>query len=638
MAVELLGDDTAWMQATDVLLGRPGDAGVNGLYAALPTLAPDRRAAVIHRLGIRRDTRTVSRLARHAESSDPAIATAALTALGDIGSVEAAKVLAMQPPGDTTYDACLRASSRLAEDGETEAAVSLYSLVWNAPKARPWQRAAALVGLAGVRPGQTVDIVRAHLASPDRHLRNGAARALLQLDASALAAMRAGYPSFDTPTRLALLHAWATQGVRAAEPEFLDALGQMNDVLQAAAVRGLRRVGSVAAVAPLLDTALENKDLARDAIATLARIPGEDMVETLYAAIDDPDPERAARAIEVVGLRRPPGYLDRLVLVMQQDRRGPFRETITVLRNAATPAQIPALRTGLLSAPADRARDLALALVAISQRQDDPQACLAKILDPEPELAGTARAAMLNALPALGGDRALDFVVAIRDEPSVRALIKWPDEAAVKPLLAILEDPETEEDLRKLVVAGLVPYAKRILPADRQVRVLRLALDQVAEESLRSGLLQTLADLSSVNLARGKPVTASDPHQGGNTPALAVDGDPATYWGCATSPTSLTVDLESVQTLARIRVITYHADRRFYQYQAAVSADGRSWMPVADMTANTTLATEAGTTHRFAPTPARYLRVTMLKNSANPGMHICELEAYSATPTEEQTP
>jgi hypothetical protein len=46
------------------------------------------------------------------------------------------------------------------------------------------------------------------------------------------------------------------------------------------------------------------------------------------------------------------------------------------------------------------------------------------------------------------------------------------------------------------------------------------------------------------------------------------------------------------------------------------------------MSRNTELAAEQGTTHRFTPAKARYVRVTMLKNSANPGMHIVELEVY----------
>jgi len=35
---------------------------------------------------------------------------------------------------------------------------------------------------------------------------------------------------------------------------------------------------------------------------------------------------------------------------------------------------------------------------------------------------------------------------------------------------------------------------------------------------------------------------------------------------------------------------------------------------------------------------ARYIRVTMLKNSANPGMHIAEIQAFDWLPQEVEKP
>ena len=49
---------------------------------------------------------------------------------------------------------------------------------------------------------------------------------------------------------------------------------------------------------------------------------------------------------------------------------------------------------------------------------------------------------------------------------------------------------------------------------------------------------------------------------------------------------------------------------------------------MADASKNRTVATEHGYAHPFPPVAARYIRVTMLRNSANPGLHIIELRAY----------
>ena len=53
--------------------------------------------------------------------------------------------------------------------------------------------------------------------------------------------------------------------------------------------------------------------------------------------------------------------------------------------------------------------------------------------------------------------------------------------------------------------------------------------------------------------------------------------------------------------------------------------DGKQWKKVLDFSKNTVPATAAGYSGKFEPTEARYVRVNMLKNSANPSVHIVEL-------------
>ena len=59
-----------------------------------------------------------------------------------------------------------------------------------------------------------------------------------------------------------------------------------------------------------------------------------------------------------------------------------------------------------------------------------------------------------------------------------------------------------------------------------------------------------------------------------------------------------------------------------------VSTDGRSWTTVVDASGNKIRATQSGYRHKIEPVDARYIRVNMLKNSANPGVHIVEFRAY----------
>jgi hypothetical protein len=133
------------------------------------------------------------------------------------------------------------------------------------------------------------------------------------------------------------------------------------------------------------------------------------------------------------------------------------------------------------------------------------------------------------------------------------------------------------------------------------------------------------------SLATGKPIESSAGHQGPNIPANAVDGKLGNEsgWHCGESPASLTIDLEAEHPINRVQLFPYHDGGRSYQYRIEASLDGQVWTTVADGAQNTTRASAEGHEHRFAVTPARYVRVVMLKNSANPGVHVNEVLVFA---------
>jgi hexosaminidase len=133
------------------------------------------------------------------------------------------------------------------------------------------------------------------------------------------------------------------------------------------------------------------------------------------------------------------------------------------------------------------------------------------------------------------------------------------------------------------------------------------------------------------NLATGKPVTVgpAPDRKDGWFAKVAVDGffdDAGGHWASdGPAPQWLQVDLEKVRPIDFINVITYWDGGRYYQWTAEVSADGQTWKKVLDFSENKTPATAKGYSGKFARTEARYVRINMLKNSANPSVHIVEL-------------
>ena len=132
------------------------------------------------------------------------------------------------------------------------------------------------------------------------------------------------------------------------------------------------------------------------------------------------------------------------------------------------------------------------------------------------------------------------------------------------------------------------------------------------------------------NLAAKKPVTVgpAPDRTDGWFARIAVDGradDVGSHWASAgPAPQWLQIDLEKVYPVDSIKVITYYDGSRYYHLNAEVSPDGKTWQKVLEFK-NTDPATAVGYSGTFPKTDARYVRINMLKNSANPFVHIVEV-------------
>lgn len=133
------------------------------------------------------------------------------------------------------------------------------------------------------------------------------------------------------------------------------------------------------------------------------------------------------------------------------------------------------------------------------------------------------------------------------------------------------------------------------------------------------------------NLATNRPVTVgpSPDRTDAWAARVAVDGqfnDAGKHWASeGAAPQWLQVDLGKPTPINFINVITYWDGNRYYQWNAETSLDGKAWTQVLDFSKNTKPATSEGYSGKFALTTARYVRINMLKNSANPYVHIVEL-------------
>lgn len=134
-------------------------------------------------------------------------------------------------------------------------------------------------------------------------------------------------------------------------------------------------------------------------------------------------------------------------------------------------------------------------------------------------------------------------------------------------------------------------------------------------------------------IAVGKPVTVSGGTERGHGPEFAVDGSAANRdfgWYASPYPQWLQIDLEQPADIGAATVYPYWDGQRHYQYTVELSMDGKEWTPAVDMSKNTRPATARGHAHTFTATKARYVRVNLLHNSANLGVHLIEVRVFAA--------
>ena len=116
----------------------PAPEAAKALREALGKTNGAEKAGVAGSLGVRRDAASVSDLAALLGDSDALVALAAATALGDIGTVEAANALASASPADEAVkmrvaDARLTAAEKLIAAGDRGGAKAVYTSLMTCP-------------------------------------------------------------------------------------------------------------------------------------------------------------------------------------------------------------------------------------------------------------------------------------------------------------------------------------------------------------------------------------------------------------------------------------------------------------------------------------------------------------------------
>ena len=489
----LQGD--AWQPACEVLLTLNTPMAKQALVQAAKSLsAPERVATVLHALGQGRDASQIAIFTEFSSHEDTSVARAAMQALGRIGTVESgAALLALNVSESNRLeyaDALLRCANQLSDATEAK---KLFRAVSNMPPALAAQRAAAMIGMARTSPADAKQDVLTALSGDDAIMKRSASTALLAFDQPSLISLRDTFAEVDLSTKIMLLGAWGTRSVEAAEPEMIASIRDDDEALRKAAITAMANIkGSAAGVEALLACAAGGGAAGRAASETLPILRGEWVAASLAAAVVSDDEETANAAIKAVIRRKDTGYLGVLLKVADMGSARSVRQVASCLRRDGGTAELPALHKALINRNDSGVKTaVARAMVGICKQQGSGYD-ISTFLDPP--IDAPSRDALLQALPEIGGEKALAFVCKERNEAMVRTLHNWPDAAALAPLQSILEDPKAA-DLNHLAAAALLKVATTYAPKEQQPTILSLAEVHVKDVNQRAQYSKSLSEL-----------------------------------------------------------------------------------------------------------------------------------------------
>jgi HEAT repeat protein len=520
----LLADKELAHYARYALEPNPDPAVDRVFRDALKRLQGDLLIGVINSIGVRRDAGSLGSLEGLLADASPEVVAAAAAALGSIATPEAADVLAKtvaRAAGETRTGiarGCLLCAENMKKAGRLDSAVALYDLVRAAEVPKNVQMA-GLRGAILARSAAGVPLLVEQLASSDLDVVNVALRTARELDDPAvLKAIIARLDDLSETNAALVLLALGDIGTPSAAPILNKAAESGAAGLRLAAIKSLRKVGDVSAVAALWKGALgPDPRIADAAVAALVAIPGEETDAAIVAGLRGDDAAQRVLALELIARRRIPAAVPQLLELAEGSDKSIRLLAIQALGETAPQEHFPTLIRWVIAAKeSDEKATTARALQAACARLPDRDTCASELTGSLASATGAAETTLLEQLGAMGGPEALHCLAECAKDSSpetqdaaTRILGTWIG-SDVGPVLLDLARTIQNNKYKIRVLRGYIRIASQFgLPHDEKMEMCKNALT-VAERDDERKLVLTVLERNPSPISLGLAVALLD--------------------------------------------------------------------------------------------------------------------------------
>lgn len=472
----LLADEKLAHYARDVLQVMPDPRAGRALREALTRLHGNLLIGVIHSVGLRQDAEATDALVRLSAHGDPAVAGAALRALGRIATPGATRALEQalaRGPAELRAAAAeggLLGADRLFDAGRRPEAVVWYDAVRRADLPEPLRVTASRGAILARSSGGMALLIEA-LQSDSEAMRDMALLTFRDVREPGAAATLAAVMPKLTPALQALAISALAERQDPIVLTTAEAGAASADAdVRLASLKALGLIGHVRSLDTLVAVAAgpETDPAVKVALAGLSRFHAAETDALLLKMLPKIEPAIRVRFIGVLAERKANLALPELFKLAEDANTDVAKAALRALGLIAGPADLPQLLRLASAARDDEMRTLAdraivttsMKVLAPGQRADAVIAAFRAAAEPGMK-AALARPLWATARAMGGSFEAFSALRAALVDPAeevraaaLRFLADWPDAAPVTTLLEFANKPATAAAQREIALRG----------------------------------------------------------------------------------------------------------------------------------------------------------------------------------------
>lgn len=540
--IPMLSDDKTANMALFVLESIEGSKAEQVLLQALPTAKASTMVGIINALRNRRVQSATSALQRLVAHEDTVVASAVVSALGNIGTPEALTILETLKRGVKSQlhphllDALLVCASHLSETGNKDRALAVYREL-NVPGEPVPVRSAALRGIIHADPANASELIVNTLKSKEVDLHPAVVQFVREISSiEQVRTIARTYQGLPPACQAQLVASLSNHRDAELQKIVTSAVSSKDQHVRSAALRSLGNMGD-ATVVPLLARAAASSKGAeqKDARNSLNELNAQGTEEALLQLIKAGDSKVKVEVIKSMGERKMSSAIPALLKTSKDPAVAVRLESAKVLKVLGTADEIPAMMEFLALAKDDaERREFELSLVAIAKRIPAPALEDEAILAAYPSIKKQAVIiSFVNVLGKIGAPASLPVLTTALNHKNgeirlsaIRALSEWPSSEPYADLWKIATTAKviTEKTLALRGAVRLIGLdtkqsandatrkyqeAMKIAPNKEELKLLLSAVGearsleafQLASGYLNDELLQKEAEAAVVNIA-----------------------------------------------------------------------------------------------------------------------------------------